>query len=151
MPDRFHLMGDANAFVAPVGGWMGFFARPVMGVGLPLLQGLSTSELASVLAHEFGHFQRGDTRHLVVVRIQVTAVGQHAPSDQAKAVAPVEIKENFNRLVILALEDFAARRRRKSFEEAMDQMGSDQEIRKECRAINRDFQKAEGDGLSDGD
>ena len=30
--------------------------------------------------------QRGDTRHLVVVRIQVTAIGQHAPPDQAKAV-----------------------------------------------------------------
>jgi hypothetical protein len=51
--------------------------------------------------------------------------------NQAKAVAPEEVKENFNRLVFLALEDFALRRRKKAFEEAMDQMGADPEIRRE--------------------
>ena len=33
-----------------------------MGVGLPLLAGLSVSEFRAVLAHGFGHFYGGDTR-----------------------------------------------------------------------------------------
>ena len=71
--------------------------------------------------------------------------------DQAKAMAPEEIRENFNRLVILALEDFAGHRRKKAFEEAMKRMGSDPEIREESKAIDRDLRKAERDGLGDND
>jgi heat shock protein HtpX len=40
---------------------MGIGSRRVMIVGLPLLAGLSVSELKSVLAHEFGHFSGGHT------------------------------------------------------------------------------------------
>ena len=67
--------------------------------------------------------------------------------DQAKSVAPEGVRENFNRLVILALEDFAARRKKKAFEEAMDRMGADPEILVASQAVNGDFQKAERDGL----
>jgi Zn-dependent protease with chaperone function len=59
-PDEVYLLADVNAFVTHRGGFMGFGSRRVMGVGLPLLKGLSPAELRSVIAHEFGHFVSGD-------------------------------------------------------------------------------------------
>jgi Zn-dependent protease with chaperone function len=61
MPLEVYLVPDMNAFVTERGGFMGFGARRVMGLGLPLLQILTVSELRAVLAHEFGHFYSGDT------------------------------------------------------------------------------------------
>jgi len=62
MPKEVFLVGDVNAWVAQRGGVMGLFSRRVMGLGLPLLQALSVSELRAVLAHEFGHYYGGDTK-----------------------------------------------------------------------------------------
>ncbi len=59
-PEEVYLLGEVNAFVTQRGGFMGFGSRRVMGVGLPLLRGLSPAELRSVIAHEFGHFVSGD-------------------------------------------------------------------------------------------
>jgi Zn-dependent protease with chaperone function len=61
-PADVFLVGDVNAFVAERGGFMGFGRTRVMGVGLPLLQVLTTPQLRGVIAHEFGHFHGGDTR-----------------------------------------------------------------------------------------
>lgn len=61
-PAEVYLVNDMNAFVAQRGGFMGFFSRRVMGLGLPLLQVLSVSQLRAVLAHEFGHFHGGDVQ-----------------------------------------------------------------------------------------
>ena len=55
MPAEVFLVGDVNAWVAQRGGVMGLSSQRVMGLGLPLLQVLSVSELRAVLAHEFGH------------------------------------------------------------------------------------------------
>ena len=68
--------------------------------------------------------------------------------DEAKSVAPSEIGDNFNRLVIIALENYTARRKKRTFEETMNQMGSDPEILAECRIINKKFLKTEKDGLN---
>ncbi len=62
MPAEVYLVGDMNAWVAHRGGFMGQGARGIMGLGLPLLQTLSVSELRAVLAHEFGHYHGGDTK-----------------------------------------------------------------------------------------
>ena len=62
MPAEVYLVGDVNAWVAHRGGLMGLGARGIMGLGLPLLQTLSVSELRAVLAHEFGHYHGGDTK-----------------------------------------------------------------------------------------
>lgn len=62
MPAEVFLVGDVNAWVAQRGGVMGFFSRRVMGLGLPLLETLTITEFRAVLAHEFGHFDGGDTR-----------------------------------------------------------------------------------------
>ncbi|HZN38596.1 MAG TPA: M48 family metallopeptidase [Planctomycetota bacterium] len=61
-PRELFLVDDINAFVAERGSRMGFGGSRVMGIGLPLLQVLSVTQLKSVLAHEFGHFHGGDTR-----------------------------------------------------------------------------------------
>jgi len=62
MPVDVYLVPDVNAWVAQRGGVMGFFSRRVMGIGLPLLRILTVSQFRAVLAHEFGHYDQGDTR-----------------------------------------------------------------------------------------
>ena len=61
MPEHVYLTAEVNAWVSHRGGIMGIGSRRVMGLGLPLLKILSVSELRAVLAHEFGHYQGGDT------------------------------------------------------------------------------------------
>ena len=61
MPREVYLVPDMNAWVAQRGGIMGFGSRRVMGLGLPLLQTLTISQMRAVLAHEFGHYHGGDT------------------------------------------------------------------------------------------
>jgi len=62
MPKEVYLIADVNAWVAQRGGILGFGSRRVMGLGLPLMQILSVTQLRAVLAHEFGHYYGGDTR-----------------------------------------------------------------------------------------
>jgi Zn-dependent protease with chaperone function len=61
-PKHVFLVSDVNAFVTERGGIMGLGSQRVMGIGLPLLETLTVSELRGVLAHEFGHFYGGDTK-----------------------------------------------------------------------------------------
>ena len=62
MPAEVYLVSDMNAWVAHRGGMMGLGSRPVMGLGLPLMQLLGKSQFLAVLAHEFGHYHGGDTK-----------------------------------------------------------------------------------------
>jgi hypothetical protein len=67
--------------------------------------------------------------------------------DEASAVAPPELRQNLNRLVTVALQEFAAKRRERAFEQAIAQMAADPAIQAECAAITKDFTVAEADGL----
>jgi len=69
--------------------------------------------------------------------------------DEVSSVAPPELKANWNRLVTVALEEFAQRRRALVFERSMARMAADPAIRRENQAIQRDFARAEADGLQD--
>jgi hypothetical protein len=69
--------------------------------------------------------------------------------EEASALAPQDLRQNFNRLVTVALQEFAARQTAQTFEEAMARMATDPAIRAECAAIGRDFAIAEADGLKD--
>ena len=62
MPTDVFLVNEVNAWVTHRGGIMGFGSHRVMGLGLPLLQGLTISQLKAVLAHEFGHYAAGDVK-----------------------------------------------------------------------------------------
>jgi len=68
--------------------------------------------------------------------------------EEASAVAPAQIGQNLNRLVTVALQEFAKRRKARTFDKAIAQMAADPAIRAECAAIERDFRVAEIDGLT---
>ena len=59
-PSDVYLLNEVNAWVTQRGGIMGVGSTRVMGIGLPLLQGLSQEELKAIIAHEFGHYSSGD-------------------------------------------------------------------------------------------
>jgi len=69
--------------------------------------------------------------------------------EEARRNAPPELRDNLNRLVVVALEDFVRRRKRIVFEEAMARMARDPEVIAESSRISEDFRPAEGDGLPD--
>jgi hypothetical protein len=68
---------------------------------------------------------------------------------EVSTLAPRELRQNFNRLVTLALKEFAARQTARMFEEAMAEMAADPAIRAECAAIGKDFAMTDADGLRD--
>jgi heat shock protein HtpX len=101
-PEDVYLIPDVNAWVAQRGGMMGFGSRPVMGLGLSLLQLLTVAQLRAVLAHEFGHFHGGDTRLAPWVYKTRAAIGRTLAGlgERAKLVhIPFEIYGNFFLLV----------------------------------------------------
>ncbi|MBI2469083.1 MAG: hypothetical protein HYV62_14920 [Candidatus Rokubacteria bacterium] len=69
--------------------------------------------------------------------------------EEVTTVAPPELRENLNRLVTVALQEFAAKKRERAFEEAMARMAADPAIQAECAAISKEFGTAERDGLKD--
>jgi hypothetical protein len=69
---------------------------------------------------------------------------------EAMAVAPDEQKKNFNRVVVLALTEFIAARKRKAFAKSMEMMAADREVVSECAVIQAGLQETEMDGLTDG-
>lgn len=69
--------------------------------------------------------------------------------DEAVRVAPRELRGNLNRLVVVSLEEFVARRKAAAFAESMAQMACDPAIRQECARIATEFAPAELDGLRD--
>lgn len=60
--DRILLVPDFNAFAAEVPRFGAFFPRRYLGLGLPLLMGLSPAQASAVIAHELGHFSARDGR-----------------------------------------------------------------------------------------
>ena len=58
-PTRIDVDYQVNASAQPEGGLLSIATgRMVLTIGIPLLAGLSSRELAGVLAHEFGHFSQ---------------------------------------------------------------------------------------------
>lgn len=67
--------------------------------------------------------------------------------EQASRAAPPALRHNLNRLVIVALQEFVARRQQNDFEAAMAQMAADRAIRDESSRVSEEFAAAESDGL----
>lgn len=70
--------------------------------------------------------------------------------ESVRRAAPAEIRDNLNRVVVVALQEYAANRERLVFEDAMARMAGDPEIIAESARITREFRSAEADGLPDG-
>ena len=68
---------------------------------------------------------------------------------ELNSVAPPELRTNLNRLVIVSLQEYIARRRRQEFRDAVAAMAEDPQVQAECAAIARDFAATEMDGLRD--
>lgn len=68
---------------------------------------------------------------------------------EVMSVAPPGSEKNFNRVVLLALSEFVANRKKEAFALAMERMAADPAIVAECASVNRDFAEAETDGLAD--
>ena len=77
-------------------------------------------------------------RSVALPRRLVEEVVKFAPSDAAA---------NWNRLVVTALEEYAAHRKKAKLEEAMAAMASDPAIQTETKAIGKLFRGTERDGL----
>jgi hypothetical protein len=69
---------------------------------------------------------------------------------ELNSVAPPELRTNFNRLAIVSLQEYIARRRRQEFDAAVAAMAEDPQVQAECAAIAKDFAATEMDGLRDG-
>jgi hypothetical protein len=67
--------------------------------------------------------------------------------EEISLLAPPDAAKNWNRLVVLALEEYAERHRRAKFDQAMADMAADPAIQAETKSINRLFKKTERDGL----
>ena len=67
--------------------------------------------------------------------------------EEALSNAPEAIRGNFNRLVILSLQQYIANQKALAFEREMIEMAADPIIRAECSAIAEEFMPAEMDGL----
>lgn len=67
--------------------------------------------------------------------------------EEVSAAAPPELRDDLNRVVIVALQEFVTKRKQRAFEEAMARMAADPAIQAECAAISKEFATAERDGL----
>jgi hypothetical protein len=67
--------------------------------------------------------------------------------EQVSALAPPELRQNLNRLVTVALQEFVAQQKARAFEEAIAKMGTDPAIRVECATLSGDFMITEANGL----
>jgi metal-responsive CopG/Arc/MetJ family transcriptional regulator len=68
---------------------------------------------------------------------------------ELNSVAPAELRTNLNRLVIVSLQEYIARRRQQEFHDAVAAMAEDPQVQAECAAIARDFAATEMDRLGD--
>ena len=68
--------------------------------------------------------------------------------EEVSRLAPPDAARNWNRLVVTALEEYAARQKQTRLEETMAAMAADPAIRAETKSINRLFRKTERDGLT---
>lgn len=66
---------------------------------------------------------------------------------ELNSVAPLELRTNLNRLVIVSLREYIARRRQQEFESAIAAMAEDPQVQAECAAIAADFAATEMDGM----
>ena len=62
-PARIYLVPEVNAGVRETGGLLGLRkGERVMVIGVPFIDALTVDQLRGVIAHELGHYARGDTR-----------------------------------------------------------------------------------------
>lgn len=67
--------------------------------------------------------------------------------EELRAVAPPELRDNFNRLVTSVLTDYTKRQKKYQFEAAMAEMAGDPAIGEACSVLSEELAETETDGL----
>ena len=67
--------------------------------------------------------------------------------EELRAVAPPDLRDNFNRLVTFVLIDFTKRQKKYQFETSMAEMADDPAIREVCSVLSEEFTETENDGF----
>lgn len=101
-PTRIDLDCDINASASFRAGWMSFGKQDlVLTIGIPLIASQNTEQLASVIAHEFGHFRQGSAmRASFLVRglthwfMERAIIGAIRAEMNAQEIADSEISES---------------------------------------------------------
>ena len=68
--------------------------------------------------------------------------------EDARRVAPAELRDNFNMLVREALAGYIVQRRRQQFAQEMERMARDPQILRESGALTEEFESTLADGLA---
>ncbi|MEU3186929.1 M48 family metallopeptidase [Streptomyces sp. NPDC006923] len=96
-PDEIVLIGDTNAAVSEDARLMGLLGgRRRLYLGLPLMAGLTESQLRAVLAHELGHYGNADTRLSAITvrgRIQVLRTIAHFEEKAGRTAAKEQARQ----------------------------------------------------------
>ncbi|MDX3851758.1 M48 family metallopeptidase [Streptomyces sp. AK02-01A] len=96
-PDEIVLIGDTNAAVSEDARLMGLLGgRRRLYLGLPLMAGLTESQLRAVLAHELGHYSNADTRLSAITvrgRIQVLRTIAHFEEKAGRTAAKEQARQ----------------------------------------------------------
>lgn len=86
--------------------------------------------------------------HSAGTKVRRSVLLPEALVNAVRSAAPVEIQDNLNRLVVVALQEYVSNRQRFAFEEAMERMALDSQIIAESARITDEFRGAEADGLT---
>jgi hypothetical protein len=67
--------------------------------------------------------------------------------EELMALAPAAERKNMNRLILTAIRRYIEELKNRAFAEEMARMAADPEIRREIKAVDREFKATEMDGL----
>jgi hypothetical protein len=67
--------------------------------------------------------------------------------EELETLAPPAERKNMNRLILMAIRRYIAELKGRAFAEEMARMAADPDIRREIKAIDREFRVTEMDGL----
>ncbi|EEF58085.1 M48 family metallopeptidase [Pedosphaera parvula] len=74
IPSRVDVDCSPNASAGFRGGWRSLFGNDIiLTIGLPLVSGMTQSQLAGVIAHEYGHFSQGVAMRAQFIIVSINA------------------------------------------------------------------------------
>jgi hypothetical protein len=79
--------------------------------------------------------------------VRRSVAGPRELFEELLALAPPAERENINRLILKAIRRYIEELKGRAFAEEMARMAADPEIKREVKAIGREFKAAEMDGL----
>ena len=79
--------------------------------------------------------------------VRRSIAGPHELFEELMALAPPAERKNMNRVILTAIRRYIEELKNRAFAEEMARMAADPEIRREIKAIGREFRPTEMDGL----